>query len=162
MQISITIYLFGCNKYFNGFDRYFRRIRPSFHQYFHCIKSARSRSYSGPHFSRIFPHLHSIRRDTEDLSYSEYLSVFSPNAGKYGKNVDQNNFEYGHLLRSICFHNLSHSIPLQSLQPFQTKTFTRRCSVKKVFLEISQNSQEKVFARVSFLIKLKASGLRFY
>ena len=32
----------------------------------------------------------------------------------------------------------------------------QRCSVKKVFLEISQNSQENTFARVSFLIKLQA------
>ena len=40
-------------------------------------------SYSGPHFSCIF-----------------LDSVFSPNAGKYGKNTDQNNFEYGHFLRS--------------------------------------------------------------
>ena len=31
------------------------------------------------------------------------------------------------------------------------------CSVKKVFLEISQNSRENTSARVSFLIKLKAS-----
>ena len=31
------------------------------------------------------------------------------------------------------------------------------CSVKKVFLEISQNSQEKTCARVSFLIKLQAA-----
>ena len=30
----------------------------------------------------------------------------------------------------------------------------RRCSVEKVFLEISQNSQENTCARVSFLIKL--------
>ena len=30
------------------------------------------------------------------------------------------------------------------------------CSVKKVFLEISQNSQENTFATVSFLIKLQA------
>ena len=30
---------------------------------------------------------------------------------------------------------------------------------KKVFLEISQNSQENTGARVSFLIKLQASGL---
>ena len=30
-----------------------------------------------------------------------------------------------------------------------------RCSVKKVFLEISQNSQENTCARVSFLIKLQ-------
>ena len=34
----------------------------------------------------------------------------------------------------------------------------RRCSVKKVFLEILQNSQENTCARVSFLIKLQASG----
>ena len=33
-------------------------------------------------------------------------------------------------------------------------------SVKKVFLEISQNSQENTCARVSFLIKLQVSGLR--
>ena len=31
---------------------------------------------------------------------------------------------------------------------------TRRCSVKKMFLEISQNSQKNTCARVSFLIKL--------
>ena len=36
----------------------------------------------------------------------------------------------------------------------------RRCSVKKVFLEISQNSQENTCAIVSFLIKLQVSGLR--
>ena len=32
---------------------------------------------------------------------------------------------------------------------------SRRCSVKKVFLEILQNSQENTYARVSFLIKLQ-------
>ena len=31
------------------------------------------------------------------------------------------------------------------------------CSLKKVFLEISQNSQENTCARVSFLIKLQAA-----
>ena len=31
----------------------------------------------------------------------EYLSVFSPNEEKSGKNVDQNNSEYGLFLRSI-------------------------------------------------------------
>ena len=35
----------------------------------------------------------------------------------------------------------------------------QRCSVQKVFQEISQNSQENTCARVSFLIKLQASGL---
>ena len=32
---------------------------------------------------------------------------------------------------------------------------THRCSVKKVFLEIPQNSQENTCARASFLIKLQ-------
>ena len=34
----------------------------------------------------------------------------------------------------------------------------KRCSVKEAFSEISQNSQENTCARVSFLIKLQASG----
>ena len=34
--------------------------------------------------------------------------------------------------------------------------------MKKVFLEISQNSQECSCARVSFLIKLQALGLQCY
>ena len=37
----------------------------------------------------------------------------------------------------------------------------RRCSVKRVFLEISQNSQENNRARVSFLIKLEAEACHF-
>ena len=37
-----------------------------------------------------------------------------------------------------------------------TETVARRCSVKKVFLEIPQNSQENTCARDSFLINLQA------
>ena len=36
------------------------------------------------------------------------------------------------------------------------------CSVKKVFLEISQNLQENTCARVSFLIKFQVTGLQLY
>ena len=39
---------------------------------------------------------------------------------------------------------------------FYKEAVTRRCSVKKAFLEISQNSQENTRARNSFLIKLQA------
>ena len=35
------------------------------------------------------------------------------------------------------------------------------CSVWKVFLEISQNSQESTCARLSFLIKLQAQDCNF-
>ena len=37
-----------------------------------------------------------------------------------------------------------------------TEAVVWRCSVEKVFLEISQNLQENTCARVSFLIKLQA------
>ena len=39
----------------------------------HCVKGVRIRSYSGPHFSGIFPHFPGEIRS---------ISVFSPNAGK--------------------------------------------------------------------------------
>ena len=41
----------------------------------------------------------------------------------------------------------------------QSEAVVRRCSVKNVFLEISQNSQEKTCARVFFLNKV--AGLLF-
>ena len=44
-----------------------------------CVKSVHIRSYFSPHFSRIFPYLDWIRRDTS------FLSIFSPNAGNAGK-----------------------------------------------------------------------------
>ena len=37
-----------------------------------------------------------------------------------------------------------------------SEAVAQRCSVKRVFLEISQNSQENTCAKVSFLIKLQA------
>ena len=42
--------------------------------------------------------------------------------------------------------------------PQETEAVAQRYSVKKVFLEVSQNSQENTCARVSFLIKLQACG----
>ena len=42
-----------------------------------------------------------------------------------------------------------------------SEAVARRCSVKKVFLEISQNLLENVCGIVSFLIKLQA-GLQLY
>ena len=45
--------------------------------------------------------------------------------------------------------------------PPPAEAVARRCSVKKVFLEILQNSQENISARVSFLIKLQSSACSF-
>ena len=43
------------------------------------------------------------------------------------------------------------------LQYIIAEAVAQRCFLKKVFLEISQNSQENTCARVSFLIKLQAA-----
>ena len=51
--------------------------------------SVRIRENTGKMRTRITPNMDTL-----------YLSVFSPNAGKCGKNADQNNSEYGHFLRS--------------------------------------------------------------
>ena len=40
-----------------------------------------------------------------------------------------------------------------------SEAVVQRCSLKNVFLEISQKSQENTSVRVSFLIKLKALGV---
>ena len=42
-----------------------------------------------------------------------------------------------------------------------SENVARKCSVKKMFLEIPQNSQENTCARVSFLIKLQAEACNF-
>ena len=39
---------------------------------------------------------------------------------------------------------------------YRSEAVLRRCSIKKVFIEVSQNSQENTCAKVTFLIKLQA------
>ena len=45
------------------------------------------------------------------------------------------------------------------LEVHNSEAVVQRWSVKNVFLEISQNSQENTCVRVSFLIKLQASDM---
>ena len=45
---------------------------------------------------------------------------------------------------------------------WKTEAVFRRCSVKKLSLKISQNSQKNTCARASFLIKLQAWVLQLY
>ena len=50
---------------------------------------------------------------------------------------------------------------LLNVTSHKTEAVVQRCSVKKVLLDISQNSQ-KTPVRESILIKLQASGLQLY
>ena len=47
---------------------------------------------------------------------------------------------------------------IQKKNWYSSEAVTQRCSVKTVFLEISQNSQKNTCARASFLIKLQAEA----
>ena len=64
---------------------------------------------------------------------------------KYTSNQQKNNLEQNFLNLGLLyvFLNIAEAV-------------VQRCSVKKVFLKISQNSQEDTFVRDSFLIKLHA------
>ena len=53
----------------------------------------------------------------------------------------------------------SHNLPKRKQKAECPEAVAQRYSVKKMFLEISQNSQESTYARVSYLIKLQVSGL---
>ena len=130
----------------------------------HCVKRVRIRSYSGPHLSRISPHSDWIRRDTE------YLSVFSPNAGKCGKNADQITPKFSHVTLQALMGSgkLKNNELMAFLTPMMCRmtywiyvncleVVVQRCSTKNIFLEISQNSQDNTCARASFLIKLQVS-----
>ena len=84
------------------------------------------------------------------------------------------------LCNFVCSTEVRYRIPLKKVEGVQNLTkmiiryFTirandcfleavvQRCSAKKVFLEISQNSQENTCARVSFLIKFVGLGLQIY
>ena len=44
---------------------------------------------------------------------------------------------------------------------YNPEAVARRCSVKKMSLEVLQNSQESTFATVSFLIKLQSEACNF-
>ena len=54
-----------------------------------------------------------------------------------------------------------HRISVIIISELEARAVTRRCSIKQMFLKISQNSQETACARLSFLIKLQAQACNF-
>ena len=74
----------------------------------HCVKRIRIGDYSGPYFSRIFPH-------------SDFVSLRIQS--ECGKNADQNNCKYGNF----------YAVPLHKRNPKALKTITEL----SVFCQIS-------------------------
>ena len=70
---------------------------------------------------------------------------------------DKKSFEALSTVLSKGFDCLSHELLLAKLH---AEAVSRRCSVKKMLLKISQNLQENTCARTSFLTKLQARWLQ--
>ena len=112
------------------------KIGPSFSLHFWEFRNKRVTSTAeketvfGVILVHIFPTFFRIRTEYEEIR--TYLSVFSPNAGKCGKNADQNNSEYGHFLRSeaLCKISKFHLISL-------CEHFRVTCSFRRVLGELS-------------------------
>ena len=84
----------------NAFKNFRRQIMFDFLTFAQCWIFALPKKcpYSEFFWSAFFLHFPAF-----GLNTAPYLSVFSPNAGKYGKNADQNNSEYGLFLLSVVF-----------------------------------------------------------
>ena len=80
----------------------------------HCVKSVLIRSYSSPHFSRIFPHSDWTRRVS--------LRIQSE-CGKIRENVDQNNSEYEQFLRSASNLHLTNNNSKYAQSSYNLKYF---------------------------------------
>ena len=122
--------------YLHTLNIYLEIIYIVFDNYNHCVKRVRIRSYSGPHFFRIFPNSECIRRVTL------YLSVFSLNAGKSGKNADQNNSEYELFFRRDCNFvlHIVYNRPNREKTPGENRyvmLFVKK-GKKKVFVQTKQ------------------------
>ena len=84
----------------------------------------------------------------EKFVKSSGLPSYIPNVGSLIKNV---------LIKTVLMNDFPAVI--RDWQDCHIRSSHRRCSVKKLFSEILQNSQENTYARVSFLIKVKKKTL---
>ena len=84
----------------------------------------------------------------EKFVKSSGLPSYIPNVGSLIKNV---------LIKTVLMNDFPAVIRVW--QDCHIRSSHRRCSVKKLFSEILQNSQENTYARVSFLIKVKKKTL---
>ena len=81
----------------------------------------------------------------------------------FWKYKTRNMIWFGYMKLVLVFNKLRFFyICIFTLLPQLSEAVAWSCSVKKVYLEILQNSQENTCARVSFLIKLQVSKKRLW
>ena len=89
----------------------------------HCIKNVRIQSYSGPHFSRIFPHSDWLQRDTCILRISPCSVRMRENAGKMRTRITPN---------TDTFYAVNVTKKVKSLEVDQPKLLRKRGGPKKL------------------------------
>ena len=91
---------------------------------------------------------------------------FNFSKSRFRENFDFRGFIVDLIWQIICeFRMLSNDQISETRKTFvmfhEEEAVVQRCSVKKMFLKISQNSQENICVRVSFLIKLQVNFSKF-
>ena len=100
-----------------------------------------------------------VRQSYMNYKFTSSISLKNvPRSTSLNFNSSGVNFKPSMSLNHLCKMLLD--ISFQSST--KTDAVSRSCFVKKGFLKISQNWQENTCARVSFLIKLQAWGLKLY
>ena len=119
------------------------------------------------YFNNATSHSGKITRKTKNFTSS--TKIFTPNLIFFNQ-LRKETFKFLHQIRGIL-HQTDDTFGLPYLTLFFNSTsvllnffmnleaVAQTCSIRKVFLEISQNSQGNTCARVSFLITLQASGI---
>ena len=100
---------------------------------------------------------------TRSICHKYRVYYFNPISSKLQQNTvakaNKSFFLYYHLITYWKIDISTKVIILIRL--IRVRSSHQRCSMEKVLLEISQNSQENTCARVSFLIKLQALACNF-
>ena len=100
-------------------------------EYWHRVKSAHIRSYSGPHFSLIWTEQGKILR-------------ISPYSVGMWENADQNNSEYGHFLRSDGIQMLNVNYPkIFCFEQMLRSEYVNYWSYSSFFPNLSNNSKNE-------------------
>ena len=95
----------------------------------------------------------------------QHITHFLARSNSFLKTYNKTLLDFAHILMRTNVAKIYQFEFWPEIAPSPGKshgTSHRRCSIKKYFLEIPQNSQENTCARVSFLIKLQALGLQVY
>ena len=64
--------------------------------------------------------------------------------------------------RTNCYGFMKKDRHMNNVYRWTTGAVVQKCSIKKTFSKILQNSQENVCTSISFLIKLQVSGMQLY